>query len=93
MGVWEQIPGRLFEQPRRSTRLNTGGDGTSQQNCSTSGSGPLGQTGSASGSGVVPGLLAGSPGLVGRGGAANSLRMSISRKMTAGSTDGSDDGN
>lgn len=89
----EQIPGRLFEQPRRSTRLNTSGDGTSQQPCSTSGSGPLGQTGSASGSGVVPGLLAGSPGLVGRGGAANSLRMSISRKMTAGSTDGSDDGN
>ncbi|KAH8963977.1 hypothetical protein BDL97_04G039700 [Sphagnum fallax] len=91
-GKFRKIPGRLFEQPRRSTRLNTGGDGTSQQPCSTSGSGPLGQTGSASGSGVVPGLLAGSPGLVGRGGAANSLRMSISRKMTAGSTDGSDDG-
>lgn len=90
----KQIPGRLFEQPRRSTRLNTGGDlnNVIQQSGTNNGTGPLGQH-SGSGGGFAPGLVAGNSGSAGRAGGANPLRLSLSRKTSTSTTDCSiDDG-
>ena len=76
-----QIPGRLFEQPRRSTRLNTNASGDSnanaaamqmQQSSSLTATGGMNPPQVSSGMGMAPG----------RGGTASS-RMNVSRKQQA----------